>query len=346
MLTMNILAPAKLILFGEHSIVYPGQNAVLVALGIYTSVKVQSNNSNDFNVLINIHNSVVKIKFSIEEGIELFKKAQEERKKFLKTEDISQLKELMGTDLNSYRIIVGSIAKSIKLDGCDIYIDIDIPLGSGMGSSASITSSIIYAIYKVNNHHINQEKLFLLTKAIEDFQHGRSSGADPACVINGGIVHYHHNIDGSKTFENIKLKSGWDNDLVLVNSGRPIETTGEMVAFVRNKFIDKSQNYLEKINGIVSRFVKNDFDDISELINENGLLLEEIGVVSNQVIKFSKEIRALGGAVKICGGGGRFGIGSGILLCKLKDKEKLDALLSEYKFVKMPIQFAVTGIKF
>lgn len=40
------------------------------------------------------------------------------------------------------------------------------------------------------------------------------------------------------------------------------------------------------------------------MLNQNGHLLETLGVVSSSVISFSEKVRALGGGIKISGGGG------------------------------------------
>jgi len=254
----------------------------------------------------------------------------------------------MNLDWGAYYVLIGKIASIIDLIPMNIIVEIDIPIGSGMGSSASITSSIIKSIYLELGKDISNESLFNITKEVEDFQHGRSSGADPSAIINGGVILYKHALKGEKTFKKLLPKSGWSKDLILINSGNPIETTGEMVSKVHDLYIKDNKNYADiflKISNISNKFFDNNYNDVSELINENGLLLEQIGVVSKKVIEFSRKIREKGGAIKICGAGGFNKSGSGILMCKISNRKYLDKLIIEYGYHVIKGELGVNGLK-
>jgi mevalonate kinase len=339
-------APAKIILFGEHSIVYPDHTAILSTIDMNVECVVTKSNSNEkiIRLVSKYQNSKNKLDINISIAKINYAQALKIRKEFLVSNDISKLSDFINIDWGGYYVLIGKIGTLIDLPGMNIELKINIPIGSGMGSSAAITASIIKAIYTELEEPLTNESLFEITKEIEDFQHGRSSGADPSCVINGGIIKYSHNLNGSKEFKSITPKVGWDDNLVLINSGKPKETTGEMVSKVRINS-KKFEKIFQKINTISNRFALNKYDDIAELINENGLLLEQIGVVNNKVINFSKEIREKGGAIKVVGAGGLGESGSGILLCKIKDQKTLDILLKEFNFSKIETKLGVDGVK-
>jgi len=346
----KIVAPAKIILFGEHSIVYPGNSAVLSTIGLNTTCTASKSINKDGkinfqfkyqgkieNIIVDI--SIAKINYS---------QAMSFKNEYLITNDFSKLSKFMSLDWGAYYVLIGKIASTIDLTPMNIIVEIDIPIGSGMGSSASITSSITKAIYKELGKDISNENLFNITKEVEDFQHGRSSGADPAAIINGGVILYKHSLKGEKTFEKLSPKNKWSKDLILINSGKPIETTGEMVSKVRDLYVKDNGKYNDlflKINNISIKFSDNKYYDIADLINENGLLLEQVGVVSQKVIEFSRKIREKGGAIKVCGAGGISNNDSGILICKINNKKYIDKLIKEYGYQIIKGEFGVNGVK-
>ena len=346
----KVVAPAKVILFGEHSIVYPGNLAVLSSIGLNVTSSAIKSLKNDGKVIFQFkyQGKTKEIPIDIVIAKINYVQAEKLRNEYLISNDFSKLSEFMSIDWGAYYVLIGKIASTINLPAINIKVDINIPIGSGLGSSAAITSSIIKAIYLEIGKDISNQTLFEITKAVEDFQHGRSSGADPSAIINGGIILYNHSLKGDKTFRQIAPKSGWSKSLVLINSGKPIESTGEMVSLVRsfyNKNNEKYSNIFLKISNISKKFSKNNYDDIGKLINENGLLLEQIGIVSNNVKEFSKKIRENGGAIKICGAGGNTKSGSGILLCKINNKTFINNLIKEYGYLKLSVELDVNGVK-
>jgi mevalonate kinase len=343
----RVKSPAKIILFGEHSIVYPGHSALITTEGIYINTTTKKNpNSSNINFLFNLPENSTKLEVEIPEAIDLYQQALQLREKYLVDNDIMGLSKLMKNNFGSYYVLIGRLAKEIKLSGLDISLDIDIPLGSGLGSSAGITSSIIKSIYNELDIEIDNNLLFELTKELEDFQHGRSSGADPAIIINGGVLHYKHNSDGTKSFKKTaglfeKLK-----DLYLINTGKPQESTGEMVSMVRQKYNknpEKYENYFKRIDDIIASFISGK-ENIENLINENGKILEKIGIVSELGLKISKEIRKANGAIKVAGAGGKAGISCGMMLCKVEDKDLLKFVSKKYNFLISSPEFGVRGV--
>ena len=97
--------------------------------------------------------------------------------------------------------------------------------------------------------------------------------------------------------------------LVLVDSGKPKESTGEMVSGLADRYALQKSKYqrLFEQTGKVTQKMREKMEvgeDIGQLINDNGKLLEEIGLVGGWAIKISEELRQLGYGVKITGAGG------------------------------------------
>ena len=86
-----------------------------------------------------------------------------------------------------------------------------------------------------------------------------------------------------------------------------------MVNFVSNN--KHKFKVFRKIQNLIKDLVDNDFHNFYNAINENGQLLEELGVVNNKTKKFLDEIREQGGYCKISGAGGESKEGSGIIIC-------------------------------
>ncbi len=91
--------------------------------------------------------------------------------------------------------------------------------------------------------------------------------------------------------------------VILINSGKPKESTGEMVRLVAK---GNYKQEFKMMGELVNRWRP-------ELIQENERLLEKIGVVGEKAKKIIRQIEAGGGQAKICGAGG-VKAGSGVIL--------------------------------
>jgi mevalonate kinase len=225
----------------------------------------------------------------------------------------------------------GLIQKAIELAGGDphtisIHIDSNLPIGSGLGSSAALSAAVIKAVTNLNNKSISQDELFDLTFKCENSMFGNSSGVDPAAVVYRGLIWYIRN----QPIARFTIKNPLH--LVLINSGKPEELTGEVVAQVAAGYKNGNKEIIEKI-GVCTQKIKialESGDDITELVNENGSLLERLGVVGSLGMAISKELRAIGCGVKVTGAGGVEG-GSGMIMVYHTDLLSLKSYLAQKK---------------
>lgn len=215
--------------------------------------------------------------------------------------------------INNYSEIV---KMAIELAGAssklNLVIDSELPVGSGMGSSAAVAAATIKAVRTYLGKKIEKDELFELTMTCEKLAHGNPSGVDPATVIYGGLIAY---IKGHP-FE--KLQIVRPLNLLLIDTGKPTESTSEMVKMVAEK-LDKDA-IIEEM-GYITMEIKNGLisgKEVKSQINTNGLLLEKLGIVSKNSINLSQKLRKLGYAVKVTGAGGVTN-GSGTMLVMGED---------------------------
>lgn len=216
------------------------------------------------------------------------------------------------------------VKKAIEVAGgnenIQVKIESELPIGSGLGSSAAVAAATIKAVRELLGKPVDNDELFKLTMECEKLAHGNPSGLDPTTVIYGGLIAF----TKGQPFERLNILK--PVKIVLVNSGKPDESTKEMIELVAiNK--DKDE-IIDRIGDLTIEF-KNLLEsgqDISAILNQNGLLLEELGVVGTKATTLSKEIRNLGGSVKIAGAGG-VKTGSGTMIVMAPDYTKIKKLL-------------------
>ena len=214
------------------------------------------------------------------------------------------------------------------ISGLSIDSKIEIPIKSGMGSSAAYAHSALLALLTYFKLTVTKEETYLFVFECEKYIHGTPSGIDPFSVVYGGVYSFQKEL---KTGEIIKEKLELPKEYIflLIDSGQASESTGEMVKKVsddykRNK---KTQVILKDI-GLISQKIKKELQlgtFSGELLDENQKLLEEIGVVGITAKQKVSLLRKNVAHVKITGAGG-IKTGSGLLLVYVENLEKLDEI--------------------
>jgi len=143
------------------------------------------------------------------------------------------------------------ICKAIEVAGGDdkiqVKIESELPIGSGLGSSAAVAAATIKAVREYLRNPIANGELFVLTMECERLAHGNPSGIDASVAVYGGLIGF---VKGEPV-ERLKIKRPLK--LLLVDSGKPSETTREMVQLVAEK--SDKDNLITEI-GEVSKQVK------------------------------------------------------------------------------------------
>ena len=285
-------AISKVILSGEHAVVYgyPG-----VALPIFSC------------------QAKVKVSQASEKGIQII--APQISKKFL----IENYK----TDCNPLELTVLNFLRKYDLALPNVLIEIssEIPIASGMGSGASISTAIIKALNLYFKTNISRDEIYKQVFEIEKIYHGNPSGIDPKVIVYESPFYFIKNV----RMEKINIKSQFE--IVIVDS-QMRSTTKEVVEWVadQNKlYPDKYKKIFEKIADI-SNNLKNELENtnslnsIGKLLNDNHRLLQEMGVSNHtldQIVNTCLKCGALGAKMS---GGGKGGIVIALINSQNKNK--------------------------
>jgi mevalonate kinase len=222
----------------------------------------------------------------------------------------------------------------------------DIPIGAGMGSSAAFA----VAMSALEIGKLDLEKINKAAYKMEKTLHGNPSGVDNTVVTYGGFLWYRKESESFKVFKQIKAKTKLPK-LYLLNSGKPSESTREMVELVGRKYKKEKLKTtgifkdIETVTKEMLRFLIGDSNpDLGKLISENERLLEKLGVVSNSARHLIRMIEKIGGFAKISGAGGKSS-GAGMVLVYHKDVDNLSLFAKRNKINIMPVIVGEEGIK-
>lgn len=333
----TVSAPGKIHLVGEHVVVY-GKPAVIAAIDRRCYVSLTQ--TNDKTVEIISKNYSVSETMQVDDVLQKTKHARKIWDEFMETKDTETLFPLTKHPLDYPFLAVGeSILKfPLKENGLRIEIDSSIPIGSGCGSSSAIAVTIAGGIQKLLFGKIDPGDVYQIALRIEEYKHGTPSGGDPATVLYGGFVWFENNSQ-SKTITPLDIaldKALWNNFL-LVDTGKPKESTGEMIGIVR-EFMNSDPEKADKLfsnqesltNQLISLLKAKNPEETIRVIRQAERNLESMGVVSEYVKKLIVDIEDAGGAAKISGGGGR-SHGTGMLLVYSENLTKVKEVLTHYR---------------
>lgn len=300
------LAPAKIILTGEHSVLY-GQPALVTAVNRYAYAEISPGISGD--ICLSLSDLKQKASSTIR-ALRIMKERLQESYHLCLKGQLS-IREVLQKPSELFQFALISLIDTFQMEiqkGFQINLHSDIPIGCGMGSSAATLVSVIRALSSFLGLEIKHEWLHKLSVEAERLQHGYSSGVDSYVSLNGGCVRFQNGNAQPVTINNLSL--------FIINTGKPTTTTGQCVMQVAANF--KQSSIWDDFGAIALQLeqalTQNDIQALKELICQNHRLLVTLGVVPKKVQSFINEIEHMGGAAKICGAGAVSGDTSGVLL--------------------------------
>lgn len=281
---IKAFAPGKIILFGEHTVVYK-KPAIAVAIDRGVNVELIPRNDDKITVKLDL--------------IDYYKKSQLVNKKLNYKID-SQKK--MITDY-IYEVI--NLFEFEK--GFDLTVDIEMYLGAGLGSSAAVTVSTLKAVSLYVNKQIDKKTIAQTAREIEIKIQGAASPIDTSMSTYGGIIFIDENSKLNRIDFNMKLP-------LIVSNCEISGNTGKLVESVRLKY-EKYPTIVGNIFKAMEQIAidakvaleKGNSELIGDLMNINQGLLDAIGVntteLSDMVYK-AREYGAKGSKLTGSGGGG------------------------------------------
>jgi len=348
-------APAKLIISGEHAVVY-GAPAIAVAINQYITTTVNWSNSSTFNSSSssNKYNSpiinfnLVELKYAkahpIKTLLSLAHKLQHNYNAFLNNS--CSIKQVIKKPFELMQYAVINLLAKLQLQiskNLDIKVDSNIPIGAGLGSSAAVIISCLRSLAYLFTINWDPNKFLKIAKDIEHLQHGYSSGLDLYMSTFGGCNYFNFANDIVKPIAIDLPKLGCK----IVHTGIPAATTGECVISAKEYFINNHLDLVNKFTLITETIrlalINNDQLQLINAIRANHNLLCSIKVVPEKIQHFIKDIELIGGAGKICGAGSISGDSAGILLV-IGDEIKLTQIAADYNYKIQNIHMDLTGV--
>lgn len=261
------------------------------------------------------------------------------------------------SDSNNLRKIVEPIVKKElkikKIPPYKLEINSQLPIGAGLGSSASVCAAYIAALLSFLKVKWDLNLINELTYQAEKVFHGNPSGGDNSTVVFGGLVWFRKESPDLKIIQQVPftIPNKIAKNFVLINSGKPEETTKQMVELVSTKLKVKSLKFKEifdhqeqLVRELLPTIRDGNENELIRIIRAGEENLESLGVVSPSVKSIIRKIEASGGAAKICGAGGKTKA-TGILLCYHSDPSKIKNIAKFNKLNYIKTSLGVEGLR-
>ena len=333
---LRVRSPAKLILSGEHAVLY-GQPALAVAVDYYTEAVINWHKSQLINFkFLDLEYAKAHTLYALDK---IKHRIQKKYREFLAGR--CGITDVLRKPFELLQYSVCNLIEKLNLElkqGFEIEINSNIPIGCGMGSSAAAIVSTMHAIACLFKLNLEAKSFLSLGRDIESLQHGRSSGLDLHLTMFGGGVRF---CQGQTEQRHIADTSY----LYAVQTGAPQSSTGAAVTHVAKHFINSSlgDDFGAVTNALDAALAANNLPAIKAAINANHKLLNNIGVVPAKVANFIAEIEHNQGAAKICGAGSVAGDNAGVVL--LVSEIDLASIAARYNYAIHPLAVDYHGTR-
>ena len=288
-------APGKVILFGEHFVVY-GVKAILCSINKRVTVTAEKTSERKISINSEIGSLIL---------------------------EPNKLISKINSPLKPFYYLANKAIKNQDA-GIEIKIKSEIPLGAGLGSSSACCVAGAAAIFKLFGD-VSKEKILELAIEAERTIFENTSGADCTVCTYGGIIEY-----GKKQgFKKIEDEPNFQ--LVIANSN--IEhSTESMVSGVKTFVIKNKEKFSKLLNqesklveDVLKLLKENNPEELGEKINQNQKYLETIGISNNQLKKMIEIGQKTSFGAKITGSGG------GGCIFALTNESNVEQSLKEFK---------------
>ncbi len=325
---MKAVAPGKLILSGEHAVVY---GAPAVAMAVDRSAVFDIRPQPGKRIAFDLPGSEGSESYTLMAMRDLKQRVERKYCEFLNGKIGIGYVLSAPADLFRFAFIHTLDGLRRTLDsGLVMKLRSTIPAGCGMGSSAATILSEIRALGHYLRVDFKPDWYYEYSLEVEKLQHGHPSGVDSHMALHGGCARFQNGKAESLPLPNLRM--------FMVMTGTPKAATGECVAHVAREFAQSGiWSEFEGVSDAVAVQLRlGQYGALRASVRENHRLLVRIGVVPEKVQRFVAEIEGQGGAAKICGAGTVAGEAAGIVLV-LAD-ERPDRLCQMYGYAVSPVR--------
>ena len=305
-------APGKIILFGEHFVVYQNR-AILGAINKYATVTTEKTNTDNILISSSLGQSSIK-----------------------KDEDVSNVEK----KFRPFFYIAKQVIEKNNFDkGITIKIESDIPIGAGLGSSSACCVAAAASMLNLFNSTDEKEVLELAINA-EKTIFPNTSGADCTVSVSGGIIEYQK----EKGFSKIETENEFN--FIIIDSEQ-VHSTDKVVERVR-KFKENNSDVFTELCSEEERLIakaldsmkKNDLETIGKCMAQNQMFLEQIGVSNDELLSITKEIEKITFGAKITGAGD-----GGCIIALTQKDDDLSEYVNTTKYQTYQVTIQKTGMQ-
>ena len=274
-------APGKVILFGEHAVVY-GRPAIAVPVLQVRAKAIVTMDPKSPAGLVKLQAPDI--------GLE------------------TTLNDL--TENHPLAAVLWKAATALKLShipACNIKVISNIPIAGGMGSGAAVSVAILRAFSASLGHPLNDEQVAEIAYEVEVIHHGTPSGIDNSVITYAKPVYF---VKG-KAIEILRVKKPFT--LVIGDTGTQ-SPTSSVVSDVHKTWETAQAKFedlfdaIGKITVAARKFIEaGSVDRLGPLMDENQALLRKMGVSSHELevlIEAALSAGALGAKLSGAGRGG------------------------------------------
>lgn len=289
-------APGKIILFGEHAVVYGRPALAVPVTQVHADVEIASSSRPG----IWIHAPDIHLHSDL---------------------DSLPSDHPIASVIHNFLFL----ARVSPFPPLDIKISSTIPVASGLGSGAAVTVALVRALSAHLGHPMTDEEINAFAFEIEKLHHGTPSGIDNTVVTYARPVYF---VKG-QPIETFSV--GKPFTIVIGDTGIPAPTR-ESVADVRKLWEADNERWdgiFDNIGEIVEQAKRaiesGKWKELGGLMDRNHVLLQEMTVSSPELDKLVSAAREAGALGAKMSGGGRGG--NMIAICEVSDVETISSAL-------------------
>ena len=334
---VKVSAPGKLMLFGEHAVVY---NRPCLVAAVSQRLFVEIKKISEDKILIN---------------------APE-----MKISDFSlSLADLDREQPKEVRFVLEAVKNFFRKynieSGLKIKTESQFSAEYGFGSSSAVTVCTIKALAELFEIKVEEKEIFdLAYQTVLDIQ-GVGSGFDIAAAIYGGVIYF---VTGGKIIEpltvhpvkSLRGKFNGVKDIPLIVGYTGVKaSTSEIVKQVKAE-MEKNPEYYERLYDDISQIVEkakiamenSNWQEAGKLMSENQEILKKFKAPSVEYGVSSEIIEKL---IEACQKAGAFGAklsGAGVGDCIIalgENKEKIQESISQAGGIPVSVDIDYQGLK-